>query len=108
MNTIVNYMHFWPVLNDEIKQLNATEAQREAIRKLQEAVKGLSFAGVVFSDLEVKRVEDMLAITVRECGEDLQLVVNGKWFTLAVEEDGYLVLTSSEDKMVKTGYPPTT
>lgn len=104
MSVTVNHLHFWPVLNAEAKRLNATAPQLAAIERLHTTVEDKSFLGNVFNELDVKLVEGILAITVRECGDDLQEVINGKWFTLAIEEDGYLVLTGSEVDRVMTGY----
>jgi len=104
VSTTVNHLHFWPVLNMEARHLGASAAQLEAISKLHVAVEDRSFLGNVFNELDVKLVEGILAVTVRECGDDMQEVVNGKWFTLAIEEDGYLVLTGSEVGCVMTGY----
>lgn len=105
MSAIVNHLHFWSILDMEAKRHSATPAQLEAIKKLHETIQDRSFAGSVFNELTVSKVEDILAITVRECGDDLQLVVDGKWFTLAIEGDGYLVLTGSEVSHARTGYP---
>jgi hypothetical protein len=65
-----------------------------AFLHLERAVGDVEIAESRFVDLDMSRIEDMIVMKVSESGDDFMPVINGKWFRVVVEDDGYMVLTS--------------
>jgi len=108
VNPIVNVQHFWRCVTNEALSLLATAGQQWSIMYL-ETISGTSARMIpesAFVELEVKMIEGILSIRATECDDRLQPVINGVFMQLAIEEDGYIVLTSSKNPKPVTFQPP--
>lgn len=94
MSNIINSLYFWEKVSIRLQALSVTPAQMLAFLHLERAVGDVEISESRFVDLYISRVEDMIVMKVVESGDDFQPVVNGKWFRVVVEDDGYMVLTS--------------
>ena len=102
---IVNVRHFWPALEAGAHANSATPAQIAAIRALEKLVKDRVVNFSTFAETTTVMIEGILSITARECGDNMKLIANGAWFRLAIEEDGYTVLTGSTIPVPLSGNP---
>lgn len=100
--SIVNVEFFSAVVLEAAVQLKVTELQLGAVELLERLVHG---PANTFASLSVDMTEDILVIHVEEVAGDLQVVHGGLWFKLAIEPDGYCVLTTSKSKVPVT-YDP--
>ena len=108
MSATVNCDYLWPILEMEAKHVNANAAQLEAIDWMKSLVSHRDDLNPMrFADLQVVMVEDILSITITECSDTLQPIINGHFMRLAIEEDGYTVLTGSNLPTPVTGRPVT-
>lgn len=107
MSTIVNSVHLWRVLPIEAAALQATQAQMASIAYLEHCSTLVEVKTSTFTTLDIEMVEGILSIRLEELDDRFNRVVNGKWLQLAIEEDGYLVLTGDSTKPVTT-QPPVT
>jgi hypothetical protein len=104
MSSTVNALHFWPVAMMEAKHRGANQAQLDALTALRKVTENGTYDLGLFAELRVEMVEDILAVHVQQC-QDMQLVVNGKWLLMAIEDDGYTVLTGSSLAHPRAGRP---
>jgi len=94
MSNIINSLYFWEKVSNRLQSLSVTPAQMLAFLHLERAVGDVEIAESRFVDLDMSRIEDMIVMKVSESGDDFMPVINGKWFRVVVEDDGYMVLTS--------------
>ena len=106
--SIVNGLCIWDLMKMEVNILKPTNEQYAAVTYLHGLVHDLEVSMTTFAELDVRRVVDTISISLREVSNDFKYVVNGAWLRLAIEEDGYIVLTGSNFKVPVTSYPVTT
>lgn len=103
---IINAGIIWDVLNSEAHALHCNENQHASLRYLRSLV-GL-MEGDSFAHLKVEKVEDMLSFMLQEVDSSLEIIANGTWMRVTIEEDGYIVLTGSHFDAPVTTQPPVT
>jgi len=94
MGNMINSLYFWEKVANRLLALLATPAQMLAFLHLEQAVGDIDILESRFVDLDMSRIEDMIVMKVSESSNDLQPVIDGKWFRVVVEDDGYMILTS--------------
>lgn len=105
---VVNALCVWDLIKMEVNLLKPTNEQYGAVKYLHGLVADMEVSMSNFAALDVQRVVDTISISLREVSSDFKYVVNGEWLRLAIEEDGYIVLTGSHFKVPVTSYPVTT
>ena len=105
---IVKSEVFWEVLSYQIDGGSYTDGQREAVSYMRNLVSDVDVMPGLFVGLNIETVEDMLVITVTEADDRMQVIANGLWFRVAIEADGYIVLTGDDIPVPVTGRPVTT
>lgn len=106
MKGAINVLYFWSTLKAEVADIDCTMEQRLAVNYLERTIQDAPVPNLHFVELGVKMVEDILVIYIAGLADDMQPIINGKWLQIAIEDDGYMVLTGSDIKVPVTGVLP--
>jgi len=85
----------WDCLREEARVLEATAEQLRAIGILERLMAAKEHSPYARATLEVRSTSVGLAISVHQATEAGKPIVNGSWFRLTIEPNGFVLLSSS-------------